>query len=282
MTTPLLVSPSDIAAHPEWRIFDCRHDLGNPHNGVKSYQEGHIPAALHAHLDQNLSSPASGSNGRHPLPDPAAFVAWLESCGLQPQDHVVVYDADSGAFAARLWWLLRAVGHTRVSVLDGGFAAWQREGKPVSTTVPTFSPSRYSPWQWTANACVDVDAVVQNLASADFLVVDARAANRYAGQDETIDPVGGHIPGALNRPFTQNLHNGKFKDPGTLKQEFSEILGTTPATRVVNQCGSGVTACHNILAMELAGLHGSRLYGGSWSEWCSSASRPVATGSRPL
>ncbi|GEQ77482.1 sulfurtransferase [Comamonas testosteroni] len=284
MTFETLVTCEQLAKHPQWRVFDCRHELASPNAGERAYEAGHIPGALHAHLDRDLASPPTGHNGRHPLPDPVAFLHWLGHCGVRKDDQVVVYDAGEGAFAARLWWLLRAVGHKAVAVLDGGFARWQALALPVSTDKPAvteIAPTIYA-GQWQP-AIVNVAAVQANLTAREFLVLDARGANRYAGRDETIDPAGGHIPGAYNRPYTTNLQDGRFKSPEVLRDEFETLLSDTGfgADQIVNQCGSGVTACHNVLAMEIAGLQGSRLYPGSWSEWCGDPARPVATGPEP-
>ncbi|MHB1021362.1 MAG: sulfurtransferase [Acidobacteriaceae bacterium] len=276
-----LVTTDELAQHPEWRVFDCRHELANPDKGAALYAESHIPGARHAHLDRDLSGTTTGSNGRHPLPAVEQFAAWLSRQGLQPTDQVVVYDEGAGAFASRLWWMLRWVGHPAVAVLDGGFAKWTSEGKPVTTEVPSFPPSNYTVALNDALR-VDVAAVEQNLRDQKFHMLDARAATRYAGQEETLDPVGGHIPGALNRAYALNLNEaGTFKSAEELRQEFDALLGSIPAAEVVCQCGSGVTACHDLLAMEVAGLTGARLYPGSWSEWCADPKRPVATGNQP-
>jgi thiosulfate/3-mercaptopyruvate sulfurtransferase len=279
MTFETLVTCEQLAQHPQWRIFDCRHDLASPVAGERAYAAGHIPGAQHAHIDHDLASPPTGRNGRHPLPDPRAFLDWLGRCGVSRDDQVVAYDAGDGAFAARLWWLLRAVGHRQVAVLDGGLARWQALSLPLSTSPVKADPCRYE-GQWRAQS-VDVCAVEANLASKKWLVLDARGASRYAGENETIDPVGGHIPGARNRPYSDNLQDGRFKSAETLRREFEEVMTGFGPGSIVHQCGSGVTACHNLLAMEVAGLRGSRLYPGSWSEWCSDSARPVATGPEP-
>lgn len=289
-----LVSTSDLAEHGgDWRVFDCRHELADPEKGEALYRQGHIPGALHAHLDRALSGQATGKNGRHPLPDPAVFAQWLARAGLKNTDQVVAYDDASGAFAARLWWMLRWMGHEAVAVLDGGFAKWEQEGRPVETKAPSFAPGSF---HGTADDRMRVDAerLLRNLGrpgEGDTLqadeagalqVMDARAASRFAGEGETLDPVGGHIPGALNRPYALNLGpQGTFKPGEELRSEFTALLGGTAAASVVCQCGSGVTACHNLLAMEIAGLRGARLYPGSWSEWCSDPERPVARGEQP-
>jgi thiosulfate/3-mercaptopyruvate sulfurtransferase len=276
-----LVDTVELAAHPQWRTFDCRHDLADPHAGARAYAQGHIPGALHAPLDTLLSGPRTGQNGRHPLPDPQLLAEWLGQNGVGPQDQVVAYDASGGIYAARLWWLLRWLGHSAVAVLDGGLAHWQQEGRPVTEVVPRFTPVNF---QATANsaACVDVDAMVDNLLHPKYLVIDARGAGRYAGIGETMDPRGGHIPGAVNRPYTDNLGpDGRFRAPGELAAAFNSVTGSASDLSVVAQCGSGVTACHNLLAMEIARLPHGRLYAGSWSEWCSNMARPIRTGAEP-
>ncbi|MFD1554260.1 sulfurtransferase [Paraburkholderia silviterrae] len=262
-------------------VFDCRFDLAKPAAGETAYAAGHLPGARYLHLDRDLSGPKTGKNGRHPLPDRASLVATLMSWGLNAGQQVVAYDEQDGRYAARLWWLLRWLGHDSVAVLDGGLLAWQTAGFALSKDVPTATQGTFkagAPLQVT----VDAQAVERNLTTHEHTVVDARAADRYRGENETIDPVGGHIPGAINRYFVDNLTpDGRFKSAHTLRDEFSALLpGKTPE-HVVLQCGSGVTACHNALAMEIAGMHGAALYAGSWSEWCSDPKRPVATGPNP-
>lgn len=257
------------------RIFDCRFDLAKPEEGFLSWQEGHIPGALYVHLDQHLSAPKTGKNGRHPLPKPTAWQHQRENWGLDLDSPVVCYDNQGGFFAARLWWMLKNTGHSRVQVLDGGFSAWQRQNGAVSAT-ETPNPSRTTLAPTPFAGLVTLEEVKANLNQAVFTLLDARAADRFAGQNETLDPVGGHIPGAINRFFKGNLReDGLFKSAVELKAAFSSL----PAPeKLVHQCGSGVTACHNLLAMEVAGLTGSRLYAGSWSEWCCQEGYPVATG----
>lgn len=270
-----LVSTGFLAANTEWRVVDCRHDLAAVDAGRLAYDAEHVPGAVHAHLDRDLSGRKTGANGRHPLPDPARFCEWLGRAGIDPSTPVVAYDDGSGAFAARFWWLMRWVGHRRVCVLDGGWAAWIAQGRPRSREVASYPPRAYvaMPRGHMVVTTADVEA---NLAEKSFLLIDARGAARFAGLEEPIDPVAGHIPGAINRPYSDNLHEGRFKPAEVLREEFERLLQDTPPGAVVHQCGSGVTACHNLLAMEHAGLYGSRLYAGSWSEWCSQA-RPVAT-----
>ena len=277
MSGSTLVSTPELSQNlAAWRVFDCRHDLAKPELGERQYREAHIPGAAFAHLDRDLSAPKTGRNGRHPLPDPAVFTAWLGRQGLKPEDQVVCHDAGTGAMAARLWWMLRWVGHEAVAVLDGGLAKWLRESRPVDAVVPRFIPTRYSA-RLREDAALTVDAVQNNLQK--LLLVDARAPARYRGEQEPIDPVAGRIPGALNRFNSENLSaDGLFKTSKELKVEFSKLLGATSPTQVVNYCGSGVAACHNLLAMEIAGLPGGKLYAGSWSEWSADPARPRERG----
>ncbi|MBM3356653.1 MAG: sulfurtransferase [Betaproteobacteria bacterium] len=276
-----LVSTATLAQHldhPNWVICDCRHDLTQPEAGRRAYREAHIPGARLVHLDEDLSGPRTGTNGRHPLPDPQALAARLGALGIGADTQVVAYDASGGTYAARLWWLLRWIGDEACAVLDGGWDAWRVAGLPISTEAPTPRPARH-PVQLKPALGVDVARVKENLSQRAFVLLDARSADRFRGENETLDPVAGHIPGALNRFFRMNLGpDGTFKGAAALKEEFSDLLGDTRASEVVHYCGSGVSACHNLLAMEIARLSGSRLYPGSWSEWCSDPSRPVAKG----
>ncbi|HEX4986379.1 MAG TPA: sulfurtransferase [Burkholderiales bacterium] len=279
MTYTTLISTADLAQHtndPAFVIFDCRHELTNPDFGMKAYAESHIPGALFAHLDRDLSAPLTGRNGRHPLPDPNAFAAWLSRMGVTADKQVVAYDNAAGVYGSRLWWMLRWMGHTGVAVLDGGWQAWLAAAQPVTASVraPVAAPFKGTP----DRSWVDAGYVLKHLQSPDMVLIDARANDRFHGQNETIDPVGGHIPGARNRFFKDNLTaRGTFKPPEQLRSEFAEILGGAPPQHLVSQCGSGVTACHNLLAMEVAGLKGARLYPGSWSEWIADPARPRAT-----
>lgn len=276
-SSPLL-SAADLAAQladPALRVVDCRHDLANPVAGEAAYGVGHIPGAVFAHLDRDLSGAMNGRNGRHPLPEAATLAARLGQLGIGPETRVVAYDDGPGMFAARLWWLLRWLGHDRVAVLDGGLAAWKSAGYPLETPRPE-PISKQLPWR-SAMGVVSAGEVLENLDRRAFQLVDARAPDRFRGENETLDPVGGHIPGAINRFFRDNLApDGTFKPAAQLRQEWQALLAGRDPTRVVHQCGSGVTACHNLLAMEVAGLAGSRLYAGSWSEWVSDPARPVA------
>jgi thiosulfate/3-mercaptopyruvate sulfurtransferase len=255
------------------RIVDCRHDLADPAAGRRAYAEAHLPGAVFMHLDEDLSGVRTGSNGRHPLPNPVTFAARLGALGIAPEDQVVAYDDAGGAIAARLWW----IGHERAAVLDGGLRAWRAAGLPLESAVPAPCPVMH-PVSPALVGVVDAEALQGALAAASVTLIDARSPDRFAGQNETLDPVAGHIPGALNRFFRNNLADGHFRPADELRAGFEGLLAGRAPADVVHQCGSGVTACHNLLAMEVAGLHGSRLYPGSWSEWCADPSRPVATG----
>ncbi|CAM2148085.1 putative 3-mercaptopyruvate sulfurtransferase [Pararobbsia alpina] len=262
-------------------VVDCRFDLADASAGERAYAQGHVPGAHYFHLDRDLSGAKTGTNGRHPLPDRDALARHFGDRGLTNGVQVVAYDGLGGMYAARLWWLLRWLGHDSVAVLDGGVDAWTQAGMQLVTDVPVETPQLFNHGAPLA-VTIDAAGVERNLKSLERIVVDARAADRYRGENETIDPVGGHIPGALNRPFKDNLSaDGRFKPAHTLRDEFHTVLGQVPPERAIMQCGSGVTACHNLLAMEVAGLHGAALYGGSWSEWSSDPKRPVATGAHP-
>lgn len=278
-----LISASQLAAHiddPKWVVVDCRHDLMNLAAGRDGYAAGHLPNAVFADIETVLSGDKRGPDGvfrgRHPLPEKEALAEALRAFGIGDDTQVVAYDAHGGMFAARLWWLLRWLGHEAVAVLDGGMAAWQALGQPLSTEVPVKphgSLSIRAPFVPT----VTVREVMDNLASGQRIVIDARAVDRFRGENETIDPVGGHIPGAKNRFFKDNLQaDGRFKDPEDLRAEFGALVDDPQ--RAIMQCGSGVTACHNLLALEVAGMTGASLYPGSWSEWVGDPARPVAKG----
>ena len=278
MTHTTLVSTEELAGSlancAEWRVFDCRHDLMKPDWGLEEFGKGHIPGARFAHLDRDLSAPMNGANGRHPLPEAKTFMAWLGRQGVNPGQQVVCYDGGSGATAARLWWMLRWVGHEPVAVLDGGLAKWLQEGRPVTAEVPEIAPVSY-PGKAKGSMVASVALVVKKLKKAALL--DSRSPARYRGEQEPIDPVAGRIPGAKNRFNNDNLSpEGTFKQPALLCSEFEAIFPDRNATEIIHYCGSGVAACHNALAMEIAGLAGSRVYVGSWSEWSSDPTRPIA------
>lgn len=277
MSWSTLIPIKTLAAHlgqPDWAIVDCRFDLSDVQAGRRSYALAHIPGAHYAHLDEDLSGPVTGHSGRHPLPDPDDFMRWLEQRGISNATQVVAYDAGPGAMAARLWWLLRWLGHEAVAVLDGGFLAWQTLGYPISRELPHAQPARF---EGRAGAMPTIDSATLSRERERYRIIDARVAERFRGAVEPVDPVAGHIPGAHNHPFPANLGSGgAFLDPQSLRRAWKDLLPETGATAVVAMCGSGVTACHHVLALEHAGWPGVILYPGSWSEWIRDPIRPVA------
>ena len=275
-----LVSAEALAAalgRDDLAVLDARFSLADPGAGEAAYRAAHIPGARYADLDRDLSDHRKPDAGRHPWPESADFVAALERWGIAPHQQVVVYDAGDGALAAaRAWFLLRAIGHARVAVLDGGWARWTALGLPVDDVVPQPRPTHYQ-GEFDRRRLLDGDAVQAHL-DAGGVLIDARAGERFRGEVEPIDRVAGHVPGARNRPYADNLRDGRFKSAAELADEFARVLGRHGPGEVVAMCGSGVTACHHLLAMEHAGLPGAKLYPGSWSGWISDPSRPVATG----
>jgi thiosulfate/3-mercaptopyruvate sulfurtransferase len=281
MILTALVGTDVLSQHleaPDWVVFDCRHDLGVPGRGRAEYAQSHVPGARFLHLDEDLSAPKNGSNGRHPLPDPEKLAKTLGEAGVDSRKQVVAYDAQGGMVAARLWWLLRWLGHLPVAVVDGGWNQWVAEGRPQTAEPPRPQPKRFE--GKARNDCwVGSYFVREHLSDETTVLIDARAPDRFRGQNETIDPVGGRIPCARNRFYRDNLDaSGRFKTPEVLREEFHAVLGATGPQQAVSYCGSGVSACHNLLAMEVAGLRGARLYPGSWSEWSADPARPVASG----
>ncbi|MDD5298525.1 MAG: sulfurtransferase [Rhodocyclaceae bacterium] len=277
-----LVPVSELVAHiadPNWRVFDCRHDLGDTGYGERAYAKEHIPGAQFMHLDRDLSGAKNGTNGRHPLPDPQTFAARLAACGVGPQTQVVAYDNEGSAFAARLWWMLRWLGHDKVAVLDGGMAGWRRAKQPLTGEVPRFPPAQF-PVNLREEGLVRLPEMLSRLGEPGLVLVDARTEERFSGEEETVDPVAGHVPGSVNRFYYDNLDDAGcyFLPPEELREVYAGLLAGHPASHLIHTCGSGVTACQNQLAMEVAGLTGSRLYAGSWSEWCSDPARPVELG----
>ena len=274
-----LVSAETLAAHLDdisWVVFDTRHDLMAPAAGEEAYRAAHLPGARFAHLDTDLSGPKAPGRGRHPLPDRAAFAAFLARSGVDQHSVVVAYDAGTSLFASRLWWLARWVGHADVVVLDGGLAAWREAGLPLTDLVPHPAHGNFVASD-ALTSIADTDDVEANLATQSRLIVDARAPERYRGDVEPLDPVAGHIPGAINHPMAKSLEaDGRFKTSSALRADLDALLDGRRAADVVQSCGSGVTACHNLLAMEIAGLSGAALYPGSWSAWCADPKRPVA------
>jgi thiosulfate/3-mercaptopyruvate sulfurtransferase len=274
---PLISAPDLrelLARRPDTVLLDCSFDLADPAAGERSYAEAHLPGAHYVHLDRDLSAPKTGYNGRHPLRDRAGYAQWLGTLGITPDLPVVVYDRQAGMFAVRAWWVLRWMGHTEVALLDGGLPAWQDAGGAVTAEVHAPRAAATYPLAPAALPALGADELQSWLSQVQIL--DARAPERYRGEVEPLDPVAGHIPGAVNRFFKDNLQpDGRFKPAAQLRAEYSALLDGRP---VVHQCGSGVTACHNLLAMEVAGLGTTALYPGSWSEWCSDPLRPTARG----
>jgi thiosulfate/3-mercaptopyruvate sulfurtransferase len=278
MVLTTLVDVHILAKHlddPDWVVVDCRFTLTDPSAGRRAYEAGHIPGACYAHLNDDLSSKVTSTTGRHPLPDPERMAETLGAWGIDRQKQVVVYDDAFGAMASRLWWMLRWLGHDAVALLDGGFPRWLRAKLPVTATVPEIQPAFFE-----ARARNELWVGADTVAAASeqgLLVVDARGEERFNGEIEPLDKVAGHVPGAFNAPYEDNLDlSGEFMSDEALREHYSALFNGVSADRVVMMCGSGVTACHNILALEHAGMPGSRLYAGSWSEWITDNRRPVA------
>jgi len=283
MTHQTIVSATTLAADlqqgPAPLVFDCSFELTNPDAGRQAYEAGHLPGAYYLHLDQVLSDRKTGLNGRHPLPSRETFAGSMARLGVNDDTQVIAYDNAGGMYAARLWWMLRWAGHGAVAVLDGGIAAWKSAGQTLSTETPAPLAAGGFSLRQSLVTTLDYADIRANIARPEKLVLDARAPDRFRGENETMDKIGGHIPGAKNRMFKDNLGaDGRFKPAGQLKAEFDAITGGRPADELVNQCGSGVTACHNLLAMEIAGLKGAALYPGSWSEYSAQPGAAIATG----
>jgi thiosulfate/3-mercaptopyruvate sulfurtransferase len=275
-----LISAQALARHSNqsnWVIFDCRFSLADPAAGEKAYRLGHIPGARYAHLDRDLSASIRDYTGRHPLPNSKTLAEKLGRWGVNNASQIVVYDDVNGAIAGRMWWLLRSLGHDNVALLDGGLPQWLQSGYVTTTALPHYQTCQYRAYPNPDNTLSALQ-VENGLAQRSIKLIDARATERFKGLQEPIDPVAGHIPKAVNRPFQHNLdQQGCFLPPVTLRQQFSDVIGQFSPEQIVHMCGSGVTACHNLLAMEIAGLSGSKLYPGSWSEWIRNHNRPVST-----
>lgn len=269
-TLSMGLSRTDLA------IVDCRFTLVDPHAGESAYRQSHVPGAVYAHLDRDLASPGKQGHGRHPWPTLDGFLACLGRWGISPHGQVVAYDEGDGSIAARLWYLLRALGHEKVAVLDGGWTRWVSLGMPTESHAPPRMTTRYQA-RFDEGRWLDA-AGVQGHLNAGGLLLDARARARFRGDAEPIDRVAGHVPGALNRPYSQNMASGRLKSPVQLAAEYRALIKDRSPGEVVVMCGSGVTACHVLLAMERAGLKGAKLYAGSWSDWIGDPSRPVAVG----
>jgi thiosulfate/3-mercaptopyruvate sulfurtransferase len=261
------------------RVMDARFSLADAQSGAAQHAAGHIPSALYADLNRDLSDLSRQGHGRHPLPDSAAFAATLGRWGITPGTQVVVYDAADGSMAAaRLWWLLRLIGHQQVAVLDGGLAAWQAAGHALETETPGVEPAPAYPGQFDLSQVVSADQLQARLSQPPGWLLDARAGERYRGEVEPLDRVAGHVPGALNRPFGMNLRDGRFRPAQELRAELQPLLSGYEPGQAVLMCGSGVTACHLLLALEHAGLQGAKVFADSWSGWSSDSARPVAVG----
>ena len=276
-----IISAADLMSHlgdPDWLIFDCRFDLTNPEWGFLDYQGAHIPGAVFADLNQELSAPVNEKTGRHPLPSPEAWIERLSGWGVTADKQVVVYDTTGGSFASRMWWMLRWVGFTHAAVLDGGFATWLQAGYPSSAGVERSRPAVFQ-GQIKQGLSVSADEVDLLRNDPRFVLIDARAPIRFRGESEFIDPVAGHIPGARNWFQGENLGpEGRFLPPNQLRENYLRLMHGLPPSQVIFYCGSGVTSCQNILAMEMAGLPGARLYPGSWSEWIRDPRHAIMTG----
>jgi thiosulfate/3-mercaptopyruvate sulfurtransferase len=275
-----LVDVTTLAAHlhdPNWLVVDCRFDLANPQAGETAFAQSRIPGALYAHLDRDLAAPITATTGRHPLPDPQDFARTLGRWGVTANTQVIAYDADNGMYAARLWWMLRWLGHDAAAVLDGGFKAWLAAGLQTSTQTATRTPAQFVA-RVDRSMWVDASEVARAANDASWRVLDARAPERYQGIVEPIDARAGHVPGARNHPFARNLvSDGRFASPAELRSQLDASRDGVPAEQTIAMCGSGVTACHLLLALEVAGQRGAKLYPGSWSEWIRDPSRPIAT-----
>jgi thiosulfate/3-mercaptopyruvate sulfurtransferase len=275
-----LIAPAELAgslADPAWLVADCRFELGKPDAGREAWRAGHVPGAVYVDLERDLSAPVSVATGRHPLPTVDELAATLSRFGIGERTQVVCYDAGSGAYAARLWWILRYLGHDAAAVLDGGFAAWVGEGRPVSAAAVARAPSRFVA-RPRPGMLVDAAGVAAALARGVRLV-DVRGAERFAGTVEPLDAVAGHVPGAINLPYLDNLdERGRFRPPAALAERWRGATGVATGKDAICMCGSGVTACQQLLALEVAGITGARLYAGSWSEWIRDPARPIARG----
>ncbi|HXG88790.1 MAG TPA: sulfurtransferase [Vicinamibacterales bacterium] len=276
-----LIDPATLSKHTtdaSFVVIDCRFDLADPAKGEQLYLESHIPGARYAHLDRDLSGEKTRVGGRHPLPTAQQMRDRFGALGIDASKQVIVYDADSGMHASRLWWMLRFMGHDAVALFDGGFARWLREGRPVASGPENARSATFTGTPQEAGR-LDAESVAAGLDDPTRVLVDARAETRFRGENETLDKAAGHIPGARNHFFQHNLSDDKtFKSADELRAQWQRLLGGAPPEQVVMYCGSGVTACHNLLAMEHAGLGGARLYPGSWSDWSSDPNRPIATG----
>lgn len=286
MRVTTLIDVDSLAAHlrtPGWVVLDCRFELGKPEAGEDAYSSGHIPSARYAHLDRDLAAPVGPTTGRHPLPDPGIFAAKASAWGIGPESQIIVYDQGNSFFAARAWWVFRWLGHEAVAVLDGGLSAWRQANQPLEQGAPDVTPQRFIA-RPNNEFVVQLDDIMQSVSAGDYAsgarrLIDARGADRYAGENETIDPVGGHVPDAINHHYARNYRaDGRFHEVAALEAMWQSTLSGADPCNISMMCGSGVSACVNLLALEHAGLKGARLFPGSWSEWVRDAARPVARG----
>lgn len=279
MAYETLIEPAALKSQlgaENWCIIDCRFSLADPEAGYREYLAAHIPGALYAHLDNDLSSPVRPGTGRHPLPERTTLQEKFGAWGIDSTTQVIVYDNSGGMMAARLWWLLRWMGHASVALLDGGLPRWQREGHPLTTALPVLTPRTFVPGP-PLEQPVSSEELLSRLDDTDHLLIDVRAAERFRGEVEPLDRVAGHIPWAINLPLQNNLDGeGNFLPAAELQHYYANALGNRAPHHIAIMCGSGVTACHTLLALHLAGWHGAKLYAGSWSEWITDPSRPVA------
>jgi len=279
-----IIPPSEVLPHlydPNWVIIDARHELARPDWGFGDYQEVHIPGAVFAHMDNDLSGPRTARNGRHPLPDEKTWISTLRRLGVNRASQVVVYDCSNGGMAVRAWWMLRLIGHSAVALMMGDFNHWLAQEMPVASGIESNPPGDVE-GAFDSSAFVTTEQLLQVYSNPAWRVLDARAAERYRGEVEPIDPVAGHIPGAFSHPYSLNLTpDEQYRSPDELREAYRKSIGDTPPDHVIHYCGSGVTSIHNLLAMEIAGLLGSKLYAGSWSEWIRDPQRPVDIGVHP-
>ncbi len=284
MTYQTIISVEDLNKNinnQDWFIFDCRFMLKEPEGGLQKFNQGHIPGAQFADMDKDLASPMTATSGRHPLPDPDQLIKILQSWGVNNSSQIICYDDMSGAFAARMWWLLKWLGHEDIAVLDGGLDKWTAAGLEIETKVKERTPGTFN-GRANNDMWVDVEFVKNELSANKINLLDARSEERYTAKDTKTDPVAGHVPGAMSFPFSGNLSKqGVFLSKDQLRDRFASLMNNAEGKEIVNMCGSGVTACHNLLAMSVADLPMTKLFVGSWSEWIKDNSRPVAIGENP-
>jgi len=283
MNYTTVITPKQLEPHLEenWAIFDSRFDLVDSQWGEEQYLIEHIPGAVYVHLDHNLSAAKTGTNGRHPLPEIEVIAEYFSELGIAHDTQVIVYDSVGGGIAARLWWMLKYLGHEAAAVLDGGFPEWKRLGLPVRTNRESRGPRQFKP-RLSPDLRVGAEEILERLPQGSNLLIDSRAPERYRGEEEPFDPIAGRIPGAVNRFWQTNLDaDGCFRNPDILRSEFDGLIGEFAPSDTIVYCGSGVTGCHNVLSMAFAGIQDVKLYAGSWSEWSSDPRRPIAAKAQP-